>query len=314
MIPSPEPDTYGQYARASLLADYIELLALKGQRVRRGTVSDFLADAGWNLELIQAAERDGVHDEDPGGLSERLDEAGEAASLVFRQMDERSDLLRARYPFEVTEAEVSCAPDVDPESSPYLAMLALTVAHAFGVPSPHPPEELFESLVARVMGSRGIAATGLAAHRRRGIPFEQALETACEEIGFKAAPNAAARRKYAYDEGVDILGHLGWERAPRPGSWGFIGQATIGRSDSWERKIKEPSPLPWARRLGTVIPPLPFLAVPHHVERPMMEKLTDAGRAVVLDRLRLAEFKNEIAVEEREIIRTVVQEEIDPFD
>ena len=32
MIRSPDPDVYGQYARASLLADYVELLALKASR------------------------------------------------------------------------------------------------------------------------------------------------------------------------------------------------------------------------------------------------------------------------------------------
>ena len=46
----------------------------------------------------------------------------------------------------------------------------------------------------------------------------------------------------------------------------------------------------------------------------MMDLLTCDGQALVLDRLRLARFNNEPGPEEREIIRAVVQEEIDPLD
>ena len=56
MITTPDPDTYGQYARASLLADYVELLVvLNRQPVTRATVADFLADSGpsWDMELIR---------------------------------------------------------------------------------------------------------------------------------------------------------------------------------------------------------------------------------------------------------------------
>ena len=87
MISSPEPDIYGQYARASLLADYVELLALKGQPVRRAAVADFLSDndAGWDLELIQAPEDDRP-DEQADDLSERVNVADERASIVFCQL------------------------------------------------------------------------------------------------------------------------------------------------------------------------------------------------------------------------------------
>ena len=117
----------------------------------------------------------------------------------------------------------------------------------------------------------------------------------------------------AHDEGVDVICHLAWEQDLRPGSWGFIGQVSVARSDSWDRKIKEPSPTPWARRIGTIIQPLPFLAVPHHVERPMMERLTDEGPALVLDRLRLVGFKEEIKPDELEVIRAVVREDVEPL-
>ena len=314
MISSPEPDTYGPYARASLLADYMELLALKGQSVRRATVADFLADSGseWDLELIQPLTND-LPDEQLNDLSERLAVADDRASIAFRQLEERRHILEAQYPFNIADDAVSLGPDVDREANAYVAVLALTIAHAFHVVSPSRPEVLFEQTVTGVLRERGLSSAGFAAIRRACGSFEAALTTACARIGLKAAPYAASRRARAHDEGVDVLCHLGWEEDLRPGSWGFIGQVTVARSDSWDRKIKEPSPNSWARRIGTWVQPLPFLAVPHHVERPMMEKLTEDGQAVVLDRLRLVRFKEEIEADEREIIQAVVGEDVEPL-
>ena len=312
MISSPEPDTYGPYARASLLADYVELLALKGQPVMRATVADFLADneAGWNLDLIQPT-GNGRLGGSTDDLAERVAVADERASIVFHQLDERRRVLADRYPFEIAGDQIFIDQDIDPESNAYVAVLALTIAHAFQVKSPSCPEYLFEETVTNVLQERGLASVEFAALRRRCGSFEAALTPACREIGLKAAPDAATRRKRAHDEGVDILCHLAWEQDLRPGSWGFIGQVTVARSDEWGRKIKEPSPTPWARRIGTIIQPLPFLAVPHHVEHPMMEWLTDEGPAVVLDRLRLVRFKEEIKANELEIIRAVAKEEVE---
>ena len=44
-----------------------------------------------------------------------------------------------------------------------------------------------------------------------------------------------------------------------------------------------------------------------------MERLTTQGDAIVLDRLRLVRFKDEIEADEREIIRAVVGAEVEPF-
>ena len=317
MIPTPDPDTYGQYARASLLADYVELLALNRQSVGHATVADFLADSDhrlWDMELIQQARPD-LSDEQSGSMSKDIEEARDRASIVFEQMRERKDVLGCHYPFTIADddSEVWLPSYLDLESSSYVSILMLTIAHAFEVKSPHRPEKLFEEIVANVLRSRGLPSTRLAAHRRGGRSFAEALRIACLEVGLKAAPDAVPRRAHAQDEGVDVLCHLGWEEDPRPGSWGFVGQVTVGKSDSWERKIKEPSPDMWACLVGTRVPALPFLAVPHHVERRMMELLTVKGRAIVLDRLRLARFKDDIGAEEREVIRAVSRQEVEPL-
>ena len=312
MITAPELNTYGPYARASLLADYVELLALKGQRVTRATLADFLADNGWNLELIQSRESDRL-DGDSSDLSVQLDEAHEVASVVFRQIDERHEVLAERYPFEVTDDAIARDCHVDLETNAYAAVLALTIAHAFRVNSMHRPDEMFERIVVNVLQARGLSSAGVAAHRRGGSSFEAALRIACEDVGLKADPDAAPRRARAHDEGVDILCHFGWDEELRPGAWGFIGQVTVGRSDSWERKIKEPSPEQWKLFTGTWVLPSAFLAVPHHVERPTMEFLALKSDAVVLDRLRLVRFKDRIEADERDIIQAVIGEDVEPL-
>ena len=312
MIRAPEPDTYGPYARASLLADYVELLALKGQPVRLATLADFLADNGWNLELIQSPESDHPVDE-LRDLSERQDQAYEDASVVFRQMYERRDVLADRYPFAITDDAIVLDRGVNLEASVYTAVLALTIAHAFDLNSEHRPEKMFEQIVLAVLQARGLASAGVAVHRRAGKDFAAALQIACDEVGLRAAPDAAPRRVRAHDEGVDILSHFRWEEDLRPGGWGFIGQVTVGRSDDWAAKINEPSPEQWKLFTGTLVPPSPFLAVPHHVERPMMEFLALKGRAVVLDRLRLVGFKEEVDAGERDLIQAVIGEDVEPL-
>ena len=312
MIANLEPDLYGPYARASLIADYVELLALKNP-VHRGTVVDFLSDSnGWDLGLMQESE-DNSPDYQETALAERHDQAQEKADIVFDLMKERCCTLAERYPFAITDGMVSCDPNIDYESSPYLAILSLTIAHAFKVSSSQKPTELFEQVVTKVLRDRGLRSVGVAAARRTSNSFSAALSKACDTVGLKANPHGAPIRKRAHDEGVDILCHSSWDDDLRANAWVFIGQVTVGRSDIWIQKIKEPSPKTWAALVGIQNRPLPFLAVPHHVESPMMEKLGSDGDGVVLDRIRLVRFKNGNDHEEREIIRAVAQECVEPL-
>ena len=306
MISSPEPNTYGQYARTSLIADYVELTALK-QPVKRGIVAEFFADTGWDLGLIVPSEN-GSADQSTTALNEQIDNAQYMASVVFEHMDERSRILGNRYPYALADDIVTLKDGTDLESSPYLAMLSLTIAHAFNVTVAQRPVELFEQVVTRVLADRGLLSAGVAAARRDSGCFETALCMVCEGVGLKAEPNAVARLARAHDEGVDVLCHFNWEDDIRNNAWVFIGQVTVGRSDSWLRKIREPSPAEWAQLVGINNRPVPFLAVPHHVEQRMMDRLSTNGEGVVLDRLRLVRFKEENDCAEREIVRAVTQE------
>ena len=305
---SPEPDTYGPHARASLIADYIELLALKSP-VNRHLVADYLADTDWNMALVQS-EENGASTLS-GSVSDRLDQANDVAAIVFDQIDERRRILRDLYPYRVRHDVVEADPDLDCESSRYVALLSLTVAHAFRIGASHRLDALFEEIVTRALRNRGLSVVGLAAIRRGS--FQRALRTACSEVGLQAAPNAASRLVHAHDSGVDVLCHMGWDDDLRSSSWVFLGQVTVGRSDGWVGKMKEPSPGPWARFVGIRNSPTRFLAVPHHVERPMMEMLAQHGEGVVLDRLRLVRYKDRNDCTEREIIRTVAAQCLEPF-
>ena len=263
------------------------------------------------MELIQPSVDESSRR--PESLSERLDEARTVASLVFDLLTERRLVLSSLYPYEVDEHMISRRCEVDIESSRYLAMLSLTVAHAFKVHLSSRPHEMFEQIVARVLRNRGLLSVGFAAIRRKHGAFDRALYAACEQVCLRAAPNAAARATYAHDRGVDILCHLSWEAEVRENSWVFIGQATVARSDEWGEKMNQPSLGAWKRFVGVFNHPMRFLAVPHHVDRPMMEMLATDGDGVVLDRLRLVKFKDANDCSEREMIRAIAHARVEPL-
>lgn len=310
-IASPEPDTYGQDARASLLADYVELLALKGGEVKQTIVADFLAENDWNLQLIEEANGEF---EPPASFAEKRDAAGEDAGIVFEQIAERREVLSTRYPFVSSEDGISLRQGVNVEESVYVALLTITIAHAFGVRPTDYVASVFERAVSKVLAGRGLRSVCFAEIRRNAPSFPAAVKQACDAVGLRANPDAVPRRTHAQDEGVDVLFYLNWEYArTRPGAWAFIGQATVGRSESWWNKINEPSPKAWGPRIGSILLPLPFLAVPHHVERRTLQKLTIDGDALVLDRLRLAQFKQDVNDDERATIRAVTDQEVEPL-
>jgi len=47
----PAIDAYGRYARASNLADHVELLALQGERLTVNELADVIRDQGWTAKM-----------------------------------------------------------------------------------------------------------------------------------------------------------------------------------------------------------------------------------------------------------------------
>jgi hypothetical protein len=128
----PTIDAYGRYARASNLADHLELLALLGQQLSRSALADLVSNQAWVTKLDELFEGGSL--EPRGDFEEPADEDGEAigeepgvaqASRVFDVLDERSDLLGDLYPFVVAD-DLRLNDSVTPRESPYVALIAIT--------------------------------------------------------------------------------------------------------------------------------------------------------------------------------------------
>ena len=299
-------DAYGTYARHSALADYAEVMAWRLGYYAEATLADFLRDNGWvrRMHDLFRLPNDNRDDEDveagddpeDGGVDDEPWEV--AAGEVFDLIRDRADTLGDSYPFSVTEV-LERREAKGPYAHLYLALLSLTLSHAYGIGCDDlDPKQIFEESVEATLATKGLLVANVGRGGRRSGYFDDAVMEAGESVGLRPTPDAAPRRMYANDEGVDTLGHLPWED-DRNACWTFIGQATCASSDEWPRKLNEPSPLQWRGFLGIHTMPLPFLAVPHHVGRPMFEYLVSLDARMVLDRLRLCRRDTLLTGEQR---------------
>ena len=307
----PTIDAYGRYARASNLADHLELLCLLGKSLSRSGLADLISDRAWVAKMeelfdVPALEMRGEF-EDPSEeeAAATADDPGSVqADRVFNVLGERAELLGGLYPFEIAD-ELKMRAGVDPRKSPYVALLAITLAHAHRINVDHDPTRVLEASVVLALACRGLQAVDVAAAARDGDDFPATVERAAEAVDLRARPATVITMTHANDEGVDTLAHLPWGDL-RIGAWGFLGQATCEKSDGWPAKIREPSQEHWKSMLNLGIIPFAFLAVPHHVEPPQFAKLVgDAGR-MVLDRIRLARYREDVSEAEAEIVSAVL--------
>lgn len=304
-------EAYGSFARMSVVADFLELAVLSGKVVTKAKVSDWLKDNGQFAILRPKLQRYG--DEDPEGEddeAQNLEDLGEAkdarfrdaAERVFQLLMERRNILRNRYPFSVTTDALSRRSSA--KRSPYLALLSLTVAHAFRVNTAARPEELFEDMVAEAFVLRICPALNFGGLRRKTGQFRTALVQARKQLGFGQAAPTTVVHTFAHDEKADILGHLHFDDAVRRGRWIFIGQVTVGMSDSWMSKAKEPTLGSWEKLTAATLLPTPFLAIPHHIESRHMDEVLET-QVMVLDRLRLTPFVRASSKRVRGIVSAV---------
>jgi hypothetical protein len=292
----PNIEAYGKYARASALADYAELLSIKGYHVTVEQVTDYCDDIGWRGHELIRCPNEQTSDDSIG-------------EQVFAILRERSDLLRKSYPFELTSGRLRVGKNAG--QAAYVAFLCLLTAHAYDILLSNHAHETFELSVAEALKQRGLRVAALAAMRRAAGRFDTALQQACQEVNLRAAPDGAAIRTHAHDEGVDLLCHLDWSDQ-RPGTWAVVGQATCSKSDAWQVKLAEPKPIRWAGLLSTIVQPQRFLSVPHHVDRCMMRYLAEGG-GIVLDRVRLTPFRPHLLPEETDCIEAVLDLSYEPL-
>lgn len=302
---SADPAVYGKYAEVTAIADYWETLALHGRAVSHAQMSDLIRDNDWNVRDFFLMAGEGRSD------AEDIEEPLDVATAVVATLDERSDMLGQLYPFGWEEERRLCVQIDDPKESGYVALLAITACHAYRIESPVAPHEVFEDTVVQVIAHDRLKAVNLGKHRRSEGTFEAALRVAGAEIDLNVAPEAAIRMAYAHDEGVDTICHLSWGDT-RPGIWSMIGQVTCARSNDWRAKVRQAHPEPWRLLLSVGYPkPWVFLAVPHHVAPDHLRKLVQDSEALVLDRIRLARFKDGVSTDERQLIESLVTSEID---
>lgn len=310
----PRADAYGKEADSSALADYLELLALAGAEFARAELADLISDNNWRIrsrELFHtpsAPMAEGEDDEEPEedrvGADLLPDPGVEAAIRVFDTLAERASELGDLYPFRIDDPRLVAIDPIEEQHVPYLSLLAITVAHAYNVVGGQRAEDAFEDLVARVMTARGLATVDMAAVAREAGDFRAAVRLAGERVFVVPAPEEVISRENANEEGVDTVSHLSWGDT-RPGHWLYIGQATCGMSETWERKLGEPKPTQWGRLLGSFIQPAAYLAVPHHVEALHLQHLCSGAGRLVLDRLRLCRFVDGLSDDHLQLVDAV---------
>lgn len=302
----PNVDAYGTYARVSALADFLELVALDGSRLSRGNTADYIGDLSWQSLLKDLFLSDDgettfsdEYSEEPSGGTE------EAAERVFNLLDHRSECLGERYPFHV-DIEEGWLQGTEPTPSPYFALLGITIAHAFNIPTELRPTDVFEDTVSRAFADAGHTSLNFSKFRKRYSTFGEALVAAGPSINLHPTPLGAPISKSAQDAGGDVLVQMesGYVPGCDVGAWTLVGQATCGQSDSWQQKLGEVETPAWQGRLGSVLPPQPFLAVPHHADYAHVLVLNQ--HTIVLDRLRLTRMLTGVSDDELQILDAVM--------
>jgi len=215
-----------------------------------------------------------------------MEDADEYAAQVFASIAERAQNLGKRYPFDAQTTRLTYLGPKD-LAEPYLVLLALTIAHAYALPTGFDVPHYFEKVLTRALTKRGLTACNVWEARQSVGNLYDAVRIIGRECAFNVTPEAAVIRTQAQEEGVDVVAHFEWGDT-RPAHWAYIFQATCARSDAWPAKLMEPSEDMWRKMLGLYHSPRALLAVPHHVSAEMLAYLAerDSDR-MVLDRLRL---------------------------
>jgi hypothetical protein len=294
-------NAYGTYARATALADVLEVQALSGTSWAAEDLTDYVRDSQWAAQLGERFDRPerelAIMPDSSGPISVRfadeLDVDSESVGRIYDILSQRAQLLGDAYPFQLTETRLNYRGTADFEHS-YLVLLAITVLHSYAVPVSPPPHQYFEDYVTNAFAQKGYLAANLARYRRESANFSDALINAGFDCELWATPEAATVRKRAQEEGGDIIAHMSWSDSRRI-HWTMVSQVTCGVSDSWPRKMSEAAPYMWQNLLGTLTLPQIVFAVPHHVEESQLSYLLGRQPEVfILDRIRLTLAQPEI--------------------
>lgn len=289
-------DRYGQDARVSALADFLEIAALSRIRITRAALADMIVDNEWSRRPVRR-----YH------LAEDVpDDADAWSDAVFRMIGDRGAALQGLYPFEERGRAVHLRSGAgDPRESSYIALLAITAVHAWSLPCDVPVESTLEDLVARTLEAMGMTVANIGA-TDRGSGFLDALRQGATALGLRAHPNPTPRSTRAKDIGVDTLAGVVWKDQRVGGQWLTLGQVTVAQSQHWTKKLNEPEAPRWADYLQELIHPQVFLAIPHHIQDDHLRNMMAGRRGLIIDRLRLAARMPQTTPSERTVIEALL--------
>ncbi|MGM0578378.1 MAG: hypothetical protein ACQEXJ_21820 [Myxococcota bacterium] len=301
-IIEPDVEAYGSDARASALADVLEVQALTGYSMNKYQLVDYCADANWGRRWADKFS-------DVGEISAPTSPtATEMAEHAIDCVRSRAELLGPKYPFEILrtgalDRRTDCS---DPLA--YDLMLAIALAHSYpGVEIGVAPTEFVETVFVRGLCEAGLSAVGLAERRRAGgADYLSVVRSACEEIGLDGDASRAPRRTGAHDGGVDILAHLPLGLRRRS-AVAIVAQVTCANSERWGDKFSETRSSMWQAILGNEVSPIPVLALPYHVDHKQLHYLEQGSKGIVLDRLAIAALLNSLTPDEKRVAERLWQ-------
>jgi hypothetical protein len=305
-------EAYGTYARSCAIADWLELAAIAGISKSQADLEDIVTDNGWTSKQPRMFQLSPEHTDDLP--------PEEWAEAVLSMLSERVDVLGSRWPFRLAPSgrltyhpakrQAARGPRVPsgPRITPYEAVLGISVAHAWKVPTVDNPAHVLEQTVVRALTQKGLRVVSTGTSDRQGKGFAETLRLAARELGLRSQEIPSPSHLSAQDAGVDTLVCIGWTDLRPAGQWIKLGQVTVGQSNDWRNKMSEPQSAAdhWRGYLMEALMPTPFLVIPHHIARDHLRTLVVPNGGLVIDRLRLTLDLETVSPAERRIFRSVV--------
>ena len=315
-------DGYGGRGMLTLIADYFEhVCAARRHDVGLDFVSDYLKNRKLRIPLyrrvrinesadpIQSLESAHEELDDPSEETDHVTEedqncrqAAEDSRRVFGLLCERTQRLDRLYPFEAHRGRLRRRAKT---VTAYDVVLSLSLRHAC-LRDKNVPDE-FEAFAGRCLVASGhrvvrLGAASKAETGTRSVRFKAMYERAVRELSLRRNANASVP-EHVFDEGTDLLARLP-PMDQRAGCRTTLVQATVGKADSWDKKLVQPKVGNWIEILGDPIEPNVSLAIPHHVEDDQLAELVRNGHGgTVLDRLRLVAHKPTVKRSERKMVQ-----------
>ncbi|MCS3442454.1 hypothetical protein [Microbacterium phyllosphaerae] len=294
-------ERYGQDARVSALADYLEIAALSGIKITRAALQDLIVDNEWVRRPLRRYHLPEEVENDPESW----------ADSVFSMIADREGQLGDLYPFKEQGRSLQLKdPAFERLSSPYLSLLAITAVHAWDLPCDAPVESTLEEVVAGTLALMGLTVANIGA-TDRGSGFVDALADGAAALGLRAHSNPTPRSVSAKDAGVDTLAGVVWRDYRQAGHWLTLGQVTVAQSQHWVSKLNQPEPARWADYLQELLHPQVFLAVPHHVQDDHLRNIMASRRGLIIDRLRIVARKPANTENEETIVGALLAASVD---